>query len=201
MDELRNIVLSLPDDLQRFILNRVAGSYSAWVVDSFLFIDCVNFWDEGELEDDINFIQLCAHLGWVGHAILIPIREERTFFWGDWVNYHRRSHLGDVAVIIHALDTLPYSFDEEYRLIVEREDNPAAPPPSPAVSHNLPPPPQHWPYTTQFYPHWNPRSGYNPLDNPAINRAIPTWWADPRWDAQWDDDREEDEARETWATC
>ena len=85
MDQLRDVVLSLPEDLQRFVLNQVVRSYFAWVVDAFLFIDCINFWDDGELEDDINFIQLCAHLGWIGQAILILVQEEQIYFWGGWV--------------------------------------------------------------------------------------------------------------------
>ena len=80
MEILYDLVISLPEELQRTVLNRTAGSYAVWVEDIILYIDCITFEDECWREEDIIFIQLCIRLGWVSEAVLIPVREERLWF-------------------------------------------------------------------------------------------------------------------------
>lgn len=81
MEELSKAVKNLLEDLQRVTLNQLVASYSAWVSDKTLFIDCVTLGDTRK-EDDINFIQLCASSGWIHKAILIPIHESYMHFLG-----------------------------------------------------------------------------------------------------------------------
>ena len=202
MDRLHDIIINLPEDLQCTVLNQTAGSYAVWVEDIVLYIDCITFEDEQSLEDDINFIQLCVRLGWVSEAVLIPVREEHLQFWGGQAVYYRRSHLETVGTIIRALGDLPYSFDEEYRGILESAGTPRTPPSSPNPSYNLPLPPYHWPYTTRFFPSWSPRQNYNPLDDPLQSRYVdPTTWGAGAsdWDeAGWDIDYEEPTSAGSW---
>ena len=196
---MHDLVISFPEDLQRVILNRVAGSYAVWVEDFILFVDYVTF-EEEQAEADITFIQLCASLGWVSEAVLIPVREEYLRFYGGYATYYRKSYLHTVGTIIRALGNLPYSFDEEYLRVIESLRTQEAPPPSPLPSYNLPPPPNYWPYTTLFYKSWDPKPDYNQFSDSIQNQH----WAQDSWGSgtlDWDDwgnANEEDAPTTSW---
>lgn len=87
---------------------------------------------------------------------------------------------------------------------MESANPPRTPPPSPDPSYNVPSPPQDWPYTTRFFPSWNPRPGYNPLNDPLQNRYFdPNTWGDGEFDwdeAGWSVDCEEPNLEGSWGS-
>ena len=150
MNIFSEILHTLPEDVQRRVLDQVPRSYAVWVDDHILFVDC-NLFADLSLEDNLHFIRLCVDLGWVSQAILSTVKKGHTHFWGSRLTTYTKVTFDDVKPILIALDSLPYTFDEEYCQEVD-------PTFTPVLSSNVPDPPYHsGPYRRYSYPEWNPR--------------------------------------------
>ncbi|MCO5590695.1 hypothetical protein L7F22_044670, partial [Adiantum nelumboides] len=89
MIEAAEILHNLPGDLQRLVVNKVAGSYAVWVDDFILYIDCHVYCDY-PTKDDLQYIRLCVALGWVTQAVLFTVKEEYIRSYGERIQVHRR---------------------------------------------------------------------------------------------------------------
>ena len=111
MEEVQGLVEGLLEDMQRIMLDYVPKSYSVWIVNTTLFIDCITFEDQGG-PDDLNFIHLAVRLGWVTRAIVISVHEQFSGFYQDRYATYRKAKWEGARVILKALKGLPYTIDE-----------------------------------------------------------------------------------------
>ena len=116
--DLQDVVRGLPEDIQKFLVEKLPSSYAVWVEDDVLHIDCISFCDHGG-RADLNYISLCATLGWVREAYLFTIRETTTHFYGKRLKTLRIARFEVVKQIFRALGGLPYTLDQEYCPLVE----------------------------------------------------------------------------------
>ena len=112
--DLKDVVRGLPEDILKFLVEKVPSSYVVWVEDDILHIDCISFCDYGG-KVDLNYISLCATLGWVREAYLFTIRESTMRFYKKQLKTLRIARFEVVKQIFRALGGLPYTVDHEYR--------------------------------------------------------------------------------------
>lgn len=154
--EFSSVVRNLPEDIQRFFLDKVGASYAAWILDRVLVVDCLTYQESGGI-DDLKFIQLCSTLGWIDRAILITVSEASSRFFGKRLKTLKLARFEEVSEIIGALSGLPYIFDEECRHLLDPtvEKKPSALYVEYLVS----------PFPKGFPCNWKPIPGYNPLNH------------------------------------
>ena len=116
--DLQDIVRGLPKDIQKLLVEKVPASYAVWVEDDILHIDCIALCDQGG-KADLDYISLCATLGWVDEAYLFTVREVNTNFYGKRIKTLRIARFEVVKEVFKALGGLPCTIDQEYCTLIE----------------------------------------------------------------------------------
>ena len=150
------MLLALPEDLQRIIVDKVGASYSLWVKNRTLFVD-TNSWESSYAkEGDLQSLQLATSLGWIDKLVIVPVAESHSCFGGKC---YKRSCFENCSLVLFHRGPVPYFFDEEYRHKIEpeKEAKPSLQEPEPYTT---------WPFKDLYYwKSWDPQPGYNPLDH------------------------------------